>query len=352
MTAPKKDIDAKLTSLIKQYGSITAYKGSKILKMKYDTVKSHLDLMVKNGTLYTREVGKSTHYALAPSGVVSGVKPDRSKERKKTEGDGRVSVIVPITRASTVTEIIREKGFVCHPNTKGKTVSADFIRCHHNGEYQVRIVEKGKMAEGTHYIPIEHTDQTISVKWTYNDLTLNMACLCKIKIPSDERVFALRTVSTKDGKINTMSIWVHPRYIYNVGVVDTAYAEFLQQVMDLLTILETDGWKFDKTDVAIVGDHHYAFNDATLGGLVQSYERTEGAPVEFDHSHGVDEMEVIGDKGELIECIANLPQIFRNMTATIMEIGKQVQTLAKIQVDTLTTVYPEKPFDNGGRMYG
>lgn len=364
MTTPKTSIDAKLITLIKQQGSITAYRGSKLLDVKYDTVKYHLNSLVKRGTLYTRDVGKSTHYAIAPIGVKSEYKksqPDIKKSEQKTEGYGRASVSIPVTRANSPSEVIRERGFVCHPNVKGNQITSDFIRCHHNGEYQLKILKKGKMVEGTHFIPIPNTDRTITVRWNYSPLNVGQTnCHCHIKLPYDATEYALRTVSTVSGEINLMSIWVHPRYIYNVGVVDTAYAEFEQQVRDLIPILKSDGWEFDDTVISMKGDHHYAFNDRSLGSLVKSYERKDGCPIEFDHSHGVNEMEVIGDNENLIECIANLPKIvsdismaLKETTIALSELGKQVSILSKMQVDALTiSNYSERPFDNGGNMYG
>lgn len=357
-------LNDKLITLIKQQGSITAYRGSKILAVKYDTVKDHLNALVRKGTLYTRDVGKSTHYALSPIGIKSEQKkyePDRILPEQKTEGYGRASVNTPITRANNPSEIIRERGFVCHPNVKGDSITSDFIRCHHNGEYQVKILKKGKMIEGAHFIPINNSDRSITVRWSYNSLNVNQtACRCYIKIPSDATEYSLRTVSNTNGEINIISIWVHPRYIYYVGVVDSAYAEFEQQIKDLLSILKCEGWEFDETVIVKKGDHHYAFNDRSLGSLIQSYERQDGCPVEFDHSHGVNEMEIIGDKPTLIECVVNLPQIvtsvslaLKETTVALSELGKQVSILSKMQIDALSVKnYSETPFDNGGNMYG
>lgn len=360
------DKEERLLTAIKYKGSITANYGANILGIKYDTAKNYLEKMVKKGILRTKVKGSFTHYVLVPKSEKIGTfhpQPDIKKGKDKTDGYGRVSV----TRATTPEEVIRVKGFVCHANVLPEKVSDAFIRSHHNGQYEVKIIQKGQMVEGSHYIPIPNTDQSIVVNWRFTDLQgFNTQCLCNIKIPTDRRVFALRAVSTKAGELNKMSVWVHPRYIYNIGVIETTHAEFIQQVNDLLDILRSEGWDFDK-DITFNGEHHYAFNDTMLGSLVSNYERDDNNPIVFDHSHGVNEMEIIetdGDtekSGQLVECIANLPSILQNVsmsftevTKSLVELSKQVQIISKIQVDSLQAQYaPERPYTHDeGNMYG
>ena len=345
---------------VRRFGTVTANQIARLSKRKQETAKRYLDKLEKNGYVYSKNQGKRTYYILMPTGNYDRVCPDRSKVEIKTEVYGRPSSNIPLVRAKTPLEIIPQKGFVCHPSTKGISCGREFIRCHFNGEYQVGITSIGAMPS-TDFIP----DINLKVSWTKTGLTTNTSCIGHIKnLNGDQEEYAVRTVSTKKGQFNILSVWVHPRYIFHTGHVEVSRIEFEQQVIDVCQILTKYGWVF-KDKITRTGQPHYGINDPVLGSLVGEYNQRSDDPLHFDHSHGVNECEVYGDNPETIEIMVHLPNIMKNLTAVVKEtstqithLQNQIVSLLDIQTKTVqhivskdTSVPIETPFRNEGGMY-
>lgn len=267
-----------------------------------------------------------------PDGNSKRIKPDRSSSGIKCDACTHPSQNIPFHRANTRLEIIPKTGFVCHPQLKGEECDRTFIRCHFNGEYQVNIRKKGDM-KSVDYL----AESDIRIRWKKYNLNTNVACECEIYTPSDPKPFKMRTVSCKDGKFHLASFKIHPRYIYHSDCTEVAKIEFEQQVKDVITILESTGWEFEK-EIVRKGEPHHGINDTVLGSMVGDYNHSPTDPLHFDHSHGISESEVYGDNPDVIEIMVHLPTIMKTlmvsmkeMTTAMTEIQKQMVTLLDIQ---------------------
>ena len=351
-------------AVVRRFGTVTANQVSRLTKRKQETAKRYLDLLEKEGQVYTKNQGKRTYFILMPSGNFNRVKPDRSEVEIKTEVYGRPSFQFPLIRGKTALEIIPQKGFVCHPSTQGISCGREFVRCHYNGEYQVGIKEVGAMPS-TDFIP----DTNLRVRWNKTGLTTNTACIGYIKnLNGDQEEFTVRTVSNKKGQFNKLSVWVHPRYIFHTGHVEVSRMEFNQQVLDVCGILVKYGWTF-KDKITRKGEPHYGINDPILGSLVGEYNQSPNDPLHFDHSHGIHEGEVYGDNPEVVEIMVQLPNLVKsmmestkNLTIVVKEnttqmalMQNQILSLLDIQTKTIQAISKQEisspAFSNEGGMY-
>lgn len=321
-----------LLDLIRKYGSLTANGCARHTHRKHETAKRMLSKMVDDGLIYTKTYGKTVYYVLMPN---ARTMPDPQKwdamGKGKDDGYVRASSIPPFTRAANRLEVIPQPGFVCHPATKGKNLNNEWWRVHHNGEYQVKIRSVGVMKTTDYF-----ADTDIRVQWETKGLNTNVACNGKIFLHNDTRPWTLRTVSTKDGSFNTLSIRVHPRYVYYKGEKETAEIEFKQQVLDVLDVLERGGWVFDRDTIKRHGDIHHAYNDRYLGQTVGDYHQQEGDELHFDHSHGTPEAEIYGDVDPAdIEIMVHLPSIIRSFGESLVEIQRNMAIMLDIQSKTV-----------------
>ena len=366
MTESKDSDSYKDTVLkvVRRFGTVTANQVSSITKRKQETAKRYLDLLKEEGYVYTEKQGNRTYFVLMPSGNYNRVRPDRSKVENKNEVYGRPSSQFPLIRGKTALEIIPQKGFVCHPSMTAISCGREFLRCHFNGEYQIGITSIGAMPS-TDFIP----DLNLRVRWNKTGLTTNTACIGYIKnLNGDQEEFTVRTVSNKKGQFNILSVWVHPRYIFHTGHVETSKMEFNQQVLDVCGILVKYGWVF-KDRISRKGEPHYGINDPVLGSLVGQYNQHPDDPLHFDHSHGIHECEIYGDNPEVTEIMVQLPNVVKSMflaqndmtkmmnefTAQIGIIEGQIASVVKMQteiVQVVTQTKMESPsFSNEGGMY-
>lgn len=345
-----------LLDLIRKYGSLTANACARYTHRKHETAKRALTKMVDDGQLYTKMWGKTCYYVLLPNARTMP-DPQKWEAQGKTFNDGytRASSIPHFQRADHRLEVIPQPGFVCHPSTKGVNLDREWIRAHHNGEYQVKIVKVGTMKTTDYF-----ADTDIRVQWQSKGLNTNVACNGKVFLHDDTRPWTMRTVSTKDGSFGLLSIRIHPRYVYYKDSKRTAEAEFRQQVFDILDVLERGGWVFDKTSIERKGDVHEAINDRNLGERVGDYNQQDGDEVHFDRSHGTPEAELYEANPADVEIMVKLPSIIRSFGESLVEIQRNMTLMLDIQSKTVQMMSP--PISNdpratatvfqGGNMYG
>ena len=328
-----------LLTLFRRLGSLTANRCARETHRKHETAKRMLTKMVDDGLLYTKNYGKTVYYVLMPNPRTEPA-PKKWEKQGKTEDDVyvRASSMVTFCRASQRLEIIPRPGFVCHPSMKGSNLDSEWIRAHHNGEYQVAIRDVGSMKTTDYF-----ADTDIRVKWEKSGLNTNVQCHGKIFLHDDVRPFTLRTVSNKDGTFTTLSIRIHPRYVYYVASNETAELEFRQQVIDILDVLERGGWVFDRSSIKRVGKIHRAGNDPVLGATVGDYHEQEGDDVHFDHSHGTPEWEIYGHETPAdVEIMVKLPTIIRSFGESLVEIQRNMALMLDIQSKTVQLMTPVK----------
>lgn len=330
-----------LFSLITRLGPQTANACARYTGRKQETAKRHLTILVENGQLYTKKVGKTVYYALMPN---ARYEPDPKKWESESGvyngGYVRASSIPRFSRASNRTEVIPIPGFVCHPSIKGKNVDREWIRAHVNGEYQIRIAKVGSMKTTDYF-----ADTDIRIKWDMNGLNTNVQCHGQIFLnqTGDIRPWTLRTVSDKTGSFNILSIRVHPRYVYYERYEETAEMEFRQQVMDVVNVLERGGWLFDKTSIVRKGKIHKGVNDETLGRSVGDYHPLPDDELTYDHSHGTPEAEFEGtDRPGDVEIMVKLPSIIRAFGDSLVEIQRNMAVMLDIQSKTVQLMTPPK----------
>ena len=362
MSESPEDYDTRVLGVLKTLGTSTANYIASKTKRKQETARKSLDRLAEKGLVYSTKSGKRTYFTLMPNGKTDRIRLAKKKMEKKTEVYAHPSLKLPIHRASTRLELIPEQGFVCHPSIKGFEVGRDYIRCHFNGEYQLKIAKKGDMKSVDY---LANTDTRIW--WEKNGLSTNVACTCEIRIPNDPVPFMMRTVSCKDGTFKTASFWIHPRYIYYVKAEKVSETEFEQQVKDIVKILEQTGWKFEMPDVIPrKGQAHIGFNDPVLGGIVGDYNHRSDDVLHFDHSHGVNECEFYGNEGqpflpkpyeseEVTEIMVQLPNIVKMVINTMKDVQNQFATMLDIQMKQFTFLNNKMegnvtplPFENNG----
>lgn len=363
--------DDRVLVLLRQYGTITPNKLASVTKRKHETARASLDRLEDAGLIYATKSGNRTYYTLMPSGGNLRCKPDRKRVEIKTDGVARPSnppsipsqPIFPLHRANNRLEVIPERGFVCYPLVTGSEVTRDFVRTHVDGEFQIKIHKIGQF-KTTDYI----ADSDVRIRWSKTGLSTNVSMTGKIQMPSDREAFAIRTVSGKNGKFTKLSIWPHARYIYYVGIEQTAELEFQQQITDICSVLKHFGWQFGKAEPQLVGNIHYAFNDTILGTRVGRYNESDTDQIHYDHSHGLPEAETYSELNgyktdpEVVEIMVKLPEIVKSLTIAVNETTKQItmlqsQIVSMLDIQTKTiqvmtdTKQPKNDFSNEGGMY-
>lgn len=353
-----EDFDKTVLALLKAKRTLNANQLHTITHRKHETCAAALRRLEERGIVYSTSIGKSVSYVLIGNGDQNGDAPkgmpDRfiggGKVEEKDEGYARISW--NLHRASCINEIIEERGFVLHPRLPvGKVPIDKFIRSHHNGEYHVGIKHIGSIRT-TEYIP----ETNISIRWEKKPLNTNLAYHGTIFNPDVEKEpYKIRTVTDKDGECKVLSIWVHPRYVYNVGCIETSKMEFIQQIKDVLSVLERFGWEFTSKDPKLTGNLHYAFNNPVLPELFPpNYEEKSTDELHADHSHGLPEVEYYGDDPEVLEIMTHLPTIVKTLTTSVnglsLVVAKLVEMDSKLIMKSLNTEIPQK--QEGKSDYG
>ncbi len=366
-----EEYDNRVMEIMRQYGTITPNKLASVTKRKHETAKHSLTRLEEKGLIYSTKIGNRTYYTLMPTGKNNRVKPDGKRGKNKTDRVARPldppsipsQPEFPLHRANNRLEVIHERGFVCYPLVTGSEVTRDFVRTHIDGEFQVKIHKIGQF-KTTDYI----ADSDIRIRWSKTGLSTNVSMIGKIQMPNDREAFTVRTVSGKNGKFNLLSIWPHARYIYYIGIEQTAELEFQQQISDICSVLKHFGWQFEKRVPQLVGNIHYGFNDTILGTRVGRYNESDSDQIHYDHSHGIPEAETYSELNgyktdpEVVEIMVKLPDIVKSLTVAINETTKQITMLQSqivsildIQTKTVQVVteskQPETKFSNDGGMY-
>ena len=344
--------DEQVLTLCRSYATVNANLIARLTKRKYETARDSLRRLEYNGYLYQTKSGKITYYTVSTSGTSKRVVPDRKMQTPLQEQTNGVYVQAPwnddLHRARTLLEMIPTKGFVCYPTVRASDVTREYIRAHHNGEYQIGIVSVGKMPN-----VYDFPESDIRIYWTKSKLNTNVSYNGKLYIPPDTRPYNIKTVSTSDGSCRILSVKVHPRYVYYADSIHTQHIEFCQQVMDIASILVRMGWEF--TDqITMRGQPHQAINDPVLGSAVGLYRHSSDDKIEYDRSHGIPECEVISGNPDDVELMVQLPDIIRSVCASLKELtntvsvtvatqSESIVNIAKTQQAIIQALYPTVP---------
>lgn len=323
------NLDDTVYNLILSLGSCTINMLASKLKRKHETIGRACQRLEENGRVYSEKVGARRYYTARPISHIERVRPAPEKREIKTDPYGRGSVEFPIRRARSQVERIPTAGFVLHPLTKGADVGRDWVRAHINGEYQIKVLEVGD------FKPYNKLDDD-AIEWKRGILGVNPVYRAKVYLHDTDTVpYSIRAVETTRGAIETLSVFIHPRYVYYDQHGPTAYAEFSQQVRDVCNALAVHGWRFDLDSIEIKGQLHTAINDPVLGSKVGRYNQTPGDPVHYDHSHGIPECEIYGDDPQTVELMVRLPDIIRAMSESIQALNENVNALLEVQTKTV-----------------
>ena len=289
MRAEEQDAyDKQVLDLCRSYATVNANTIARLTKRKYETARDSLRRLEYNGYLYQTKSGKVTYFTCSSNGTNKRLVPDRKEPAVQVEQLNGVYAHAPWTddlhRARTLLEMIPTKGFVCYPTVRASDVSRDYVRAHHNGEYQIGIVSVGRMPS-----VYDFPESQVRIYWTKSKLNTNVAYNGKIYLAPDTRPYNVKTVSTSDGSCKVLSVKVHPRYVYYIDSIHTQHTEFCQQVVDLCSILSRMGWEFDDK-IVMKGQPHQAINDPVLGSAVGLYRHSSDDKIEYDRSHGIPRM--------------------------------------------------------------
>ena len=341
--------DEDVYSYLIAHGTQTINQIARQLKRKHETIARAVNRLEKTGRVYVETDGNVNYVSPRGFPLSERVRPaplkEGSKMETKTDLYGRVSVDVSHRRAKNTAERLPLDGFVCHPLTKGCDVGRDFVRMHIKGMYTVGVTHAGD------FQPYNKIDDT-AIDWKRTGLSLNVAYNGRVFLKgSDSTAYAIRAVETRAGAIQTLCVFIHPRYIYFKNHVATACVEFSQQVKDVCQALELHGWTFNYDTIELKGELHTGINDTVLGSQVGRYNQQEGDALHFDHSHAIPECEVYGEDPDTVELMVNLPQIIRGMSESLNELKNALQTVLDIQTKTALIILPTNDQKNNDIMY-
>lgn len=366
------EFDKSVLMFVTKHGTIRPSDIARYKKCKHETATRSLQRLVDSGHLYSEKVGKSTYYTVRPDSLSDSlrerVRPDTPKfpltEGMETEGDGRGSVFTgpsyPHRRARNLSERLPTEGFVMYPSVKGTDISREWVRIHQNGQYMVKVDHVGKFDSF-------NPDTMETAKWSTSKLSLQTVYNVSLNPHKDgeTRPYKARMVTSRTGKINKLSMYIHPRYVWYESYEHTQVMEFRQQVKDALGVLEGFGWRFDYSSIETTGMHHLAFNDPALASNVGKYNEKDTDELHYDCSPGYPECEIYGnaDPGD-VEIMVKLPTIIRSFSESLQLLHSSVVEIVAIQtkiVQSITlqmqSVTPaaqpvRTEIDSDNRMYG
>lgn len=331
--------DQDVYSLLQRLGTATINQLARQLGRKHEVVARAVQRLEESGKVNVLKSGNTRYVSLRPVSPNKRVRPADNKSTykrwKQDEVYARSSCDPPVLRAKSVAERVPLDGFVCHPQTKGCDLGRDWVRSHVNGEFQIAIKNVGD------FKPYNRADD-VAIEWRTSYLNTNTAYNGKVFLKdADTQAFSIRAVESKGGKLATLSVFVHPRYIYHKGHEHTAYAEFTQQVKDVCGALEVHGWQFDYGSITLAGELHTAINDAVLGSKVGRYNQMPGDTLHYDHSHGIPECEVYGSDPDTVELMVKLPETIRAMSESLELLTSLVNQIIEVQTKTVTMIMPK-----------
>lgn len=342
-------IDEDVYRVLLQIGTATINQIASKLKRKHETVANAILRLEENGKVNIIRNGRIRYVTLRPNSTTKRVRPASEKTPMKN-GNGnevyaRSSSVSTFMRGKTVSERVTMDGFVLHPATRGCDVGREWVRVHVNGEYQIKIKKVGDFKA-------YNRDDDVAVQWYQSFLNTNKAWNGKIYLKdTDTEVYRVRAVESKDSTLSTLSIFIHPRYVYYRNHEATAYHEFRQQVIDVCGALVSHGWEFDYDSIEMKGQLHTGLNDTILGSQVGRYNQTPGDDLHFDHSHGIPECEVYGSDPDTVELMVNLPTVIKSMSESLRQLTELMNSVIAIQTKTVSMFIPKIEQNNNDVMF-
>ena len=334
-----QETDQAVYRVLLELGTATINQIARRLGRKHETVARAVQHLEESGKVNVLRNGNTKYVSLRPDSTTKRVRPvdenAPSKKGNRNEVYARTSSDSPFLRSKSVAERVPIPGFVCHPNTKGCDLGREWLRMHVNGEYQIKILKVGD------FKPYNREDD-VGIQWSTSYLNTNTAYNGKIFLKgTDTQAFSVRAVGSKGGTLLTLSIYIHPRYVFHLGHEATAYREFREQVKDVCSALEVHGWQFDYESIELKGELHTGINDPILGSKVGRYNQTPGDKLHFDHSHGIPECEVYGSDPDTVELMVNLPDTIRGMAESLELLTNLVNQIIEVQTKTITLMVPK-----------
>lgn len=333
------ETDQEVYRVLLELGTATINQLASRVKHKHETVARAVQRLEEQGKVNVLKSGNVRYVSLRPDSTTLRVRPDSSKcynkKGKRNEVYARTSCEVPFFRSKSVAERVPIPGFVCHPKTKGCDLGREWVRAHVNGTYQINIRKVGDFKP-------YNRDNDVAIEWATSYLNTNTAYNGKVFLKgTDTDAYNIRAVSTKDGGLATLSVYIHPRYVFHTNHENTAYREFREQVRDVCGALEVHGWEFDYDSIQINGEIHTGINDPILGSKVGRYNQTPGDKLHYDHSHGIPECEVYGSDPDTVELMVNLPDTIRGMAESLELLTSLVNQIIEVQTKTITLMIPK-----------
>lgn len=330
------NVKEEVYRLLLSLGTATINRLARSLGRKHETVARAVQRLEDEGRVNVIREGNTRYVALRPDSTTARVRPaDPIRYNGGNTQDvpyARGSCDSRFLRAKTVSERVPIPGFVCHPQTKGCDLGREWVRIHVNGQYSVAIDAVGDFKPYCR-------DDDVAIEWSVRPLNTNSAYTAKVYLKNGDQVaYSIRAVSTRDGSVRTLAVYVHPRYVYYQGHEQTALVEFKEQVLDVCRALEAHGWRFDNDSIAMKGQLHTAINDVALGSRVGRYNELPGDQLHFDHSHGIPECEVYGSDPSTVELMVRLPDTLRGMADSLQMLTSLVDGILQVQTKTLATM--------------
>ena len=326
-TTKQKALDRKVLQYAKAKGTVCTNEVARHVGRKWETVQRSIDdLVEENRLFYHPELGRNPKfYSIWQDHAPSRLSDDSQHTEKRESGDDthddcarNFHFSQGIVRGA-VGQVVEKAGFIAHPLTRGKDLPRTFIRGHVHGQYVVEVRSVGKMPE-TYRVP----DTPLTGGWVARRMNGNVCYYGHLKDPNDRADFKFHAMTAKDGSIKSLSVYVHPRYVYYKDNAATASQEFRQQVADITSVLERYGWRFGPA--VMRGTYSMGINDRNLASNVPTnhLERSNDQ-VLYDSSIGsagaqCTEAEILDNTDTAqadADLMVELPSRFRSLEASV-----------------------------------
>ena len=279
-----ESLDRKVLTYLKARGTTNVNRVARQFKVKWETARRSLSrLMAKGHVFYYPDMKLWSIWS--DQKILRCFDDGHHTENREfsEESDVLYARFLPSLKTNVrgqVAQTIETEGFVCHPRTKGHEVSRDFIRGHIHGHYSVDVIEEGRMPQ-----TYADSDRGYSGQWYSKKMNGNHGFFGEITLPEDPVPFKVHALSTKNGSVQRMAVYVHPRYMFIKNNERTAMAEFENQVRDVLSVLGRYGWKFGK--IELKGYYSMGINDRVLAANVPTnHVESDSDIVRYDSSPG------------------------------------------------------------------
>ena len=287
--------DKKVMHFVRAKGTVCVNQVARHFKKKWETADSSIKRLVKKGEIfYHPEMGDNPCFYsiwkdLKGKEVINDTlkgQPAVEKVESKQESDELYARLdLHWRRAEVPSEVIEETGFVCHPSVNKKDVPPTFVRAHLHGQYVVKINKVG-MVPSTYKVP----DTEIVGGWTSRIMGQagNKCYYGHVKFPEDKEKYKFHSMANKNGDLKSLSVYVHPRFIYYKGNAGTSSIEFEAQVKDVLHVLEQYGWEFG--EIRCAGIYSMGYNNrAYAEQMPKNHVEKDTDVLHFDSSPGSSE---------------------------------------------------------------